>query len=334
MTHPQALVIDFGTANHGAAAYQSMLMESLVGHFDVRRHALEFAKHPALKIVTAPLRVSRLAGAFFRARHYALVIDTEVSILWPWGRRPPIVAVLHHIGGTENWLYALLEDQLIERLRGVDAVVVPSHFWSLYFRNRGFRNVHTIHNGFRIEEFQFQDEEVENFRRKYCLVGKPIIYLGDYQKLKGGPQAFEVLKHLDVHFVASGTDKADGALVRCLYLERKEYLRLLRSSIIVVTMSQFAEGWCRVAHEAMLCGTPVLGSGNGGMRELLESGRQIICDDFEALKHEVECLLKNDARRAELGQAGAEYGRQFTFERFQAAWLQLARQVCYSVETL
>ena len=99
-------------------------------------------------------------------------------------------------------------------------------------------------------------------------------------------------------------------------------------------MSQFAEGWCRVAHEAMLCGTPVLGSGKGGMRELLEPGRQIICGDFGALRHEAEGLLENSARRVKLGQAGAENGKQFTFERFQAAWLQLARQVCYSVETL
>ena len=35
-------------------------------------------------------------------------------------------------------------------------------------------------------------------------------------------------------------------------------------------MSTFKEGWCRVLHEAAIHGTPILGSGLGGMRELLQ----------------------------------------------------------------
>ena len=327
MTIPKVLVVDFGSANHGGAAYQSLLIESLAGHFDVRRHGLEFAQGRILKIFSAPLGIARLTAAFARARRYSLLIDTEVSILWPLGRHTPNIVVLHHMGNSNNWVYTRLEPFLIERLRRADAVVVPAEYWRRYFQDRGFRNVHTIPNAFRIEEFQFEPDEIESFKRKYRLTRRPIVYLGDYRKSKGGPEAAEVLKHLDVHLVASGTNEAEDGLVRCSYLERREYLRLLRASSIVVTMSQFAEGWCRVAHEAMLCGTPVLGSGKGGMRELLEPGRQIICEDFEAVRQEAEALLGNDARRAEIGQAGVRYGSQFTFERFQAAWLQLARQV-------
>ena len=50
----------------------------------------------------------------------------------------------------------------------------------------------------------------------------------------------------------------------------------LRSIIIclrmhlAIAMSTFKEGWCRVLHEAAIHGTPILGSGLGGMRELLQ----------------------------------------------------------------
>ena len=69
-----------------------------------------------------------------------------------------------------------------------------------------------------------------------------------------------------------------------LDLERKEYLKLLKAASVVVAMSKFKEGWNRTVHEAMLCKTPVVGAPQGGMKELLEGGEQIICDDFAKLK--------------------------------------------------
>ena len=62
-------------------------------------------------------------------------------------------------------------------------------------------------------------------------------------------------------------------------------------------MSKFQEGWCRTAHEAMLLKTPVVGSGFGGMSELLEGGGQIICDNFNDLKEKIEYLLGNHEAR-------------------------------------
>ena len=61
-------------------------------------------------------------------------------------------------------------------------------------------------------------------------------------------------------------------------LSFQEYLILLKASTVVLTMSLFKEGWCRVAHEALLLGTPVIGSGAGGMTEVLAQGGGIICE--------------------------------------------------------
>ena len=88
-------------------------------------------------------------------------------------------------------------------------------------------------------------------------------------------------------------------------------------------MSKFKEGWNRTAHEAMLCKTPVIGSGLGGMRELLEGGGQIICEDFGDLKERVCYVLEHP----ELGEAGYGFAKQFTVKRFEEEWLNLIERV-------
>ena len=55
---------------------------------------------------------------------------------------------------------------------------------------------------------------------------------------------------------------------------------LLSCCDIVISFSEFPEGWNRVAHEALLTKTPVIGSGQGGMNELLNKSGQIICRDI------------------------------------------------------
>jgi glycosyltransferase involved in cell wall biosynthesis len=84
-------------------------------------------------------------------------------------------------------------------------------------------------------------------------------------------------------------------------------------------MSKFREGWNRTAHEAMLCKTPVIGSGLGGMRELLEGGSQIICEDFDDLKERIWYVLDHP----ELGENGHAFAKQFTVKRFEEEWQNL-----------
>jgi glycosyltransferase involved in cell wall biosynthesis len=107
----------------------------------------------------------------------------------------------------------------------------------------------------------------------------------------------------------------------------RDYLRLLKASSVVITMSKFKEGWCRTAHEAMLCKTPVIGSGLGGMRELLEEGKQIICPDSKNLREKVEYLLNNQEVREETGENGFIFATKFTFKRFKRSWQELIKKM-------
>jgi len=94
-----------------------------------------------------------------------------------------------------------------------------------------------------------------------------------------------------------------------------------------LTMSKFKEGWCRTAHEAMLCKTPVIGSGLGGMRELLKGGGQSICENSRGLKNQVEFLLLNPRKAAIIGQGGCNFAKNFTKEKFNKDWINLINKI-------
>lgn len=66
-----------------------------------------------------------------------------------------------------------------------------------------------------------------------------------------------------------------------VWIDAEDYADFLEACDLVVANSQFAEGWCRVLHEAAIAGTPVIGSGRGGMGELLEiiNGRSSYSED-------------------------------------------------------
>lgn len=85
--------------------------------------------------------------------------------------------------------------------------------------------------------------------------------------------------------------------------------------------SSFKEGWCRTAHEAMLCKTPVVGSGMGGMRELLEGRKQIICSVLSNLKEYVEYAMSDST----IGKSGYSFASQeyFSLEFFKNKWVDL-----------
>ncbi|MDO8470596.1 MAG: glycosyltransferase, partial [bacterium] len=155
----------------------------------------------------------------------------------------------------------------------------------------------------------------------------PIVYLGNCQKAKGVVEAYQALQGMDAHLVTSGAQKVRIPARNLDLADHREYLQLLKASSCVLTMSKFKEGWCMTAHEAMLMKTPVIGSGKGGMRELLEGGKQIICEDFSRLRESVNSLLNDPAARRQLGDQGYAYAKLFPIERFEQAWRDAVRDI-------
>ena len=243
------------------------------------------------------------------------------------GTRGKNIALIFHIDYSfqpaylkPSWM--ILEKIFYHHLKRVDAIITISKYWQNHFLERGYPKVYLIYNAFDIDQFHFEDDEVLEFKRRFRLEDKPIIYIGNCQRIKGVVEAYDRLKDLDAHLVTSGRREVDLPALN-LNLDYRDYLLLLRSSSVVITMSKFKEGWNRTTHEAMLCKIPVIGSGLGGMRELLEGGKQIICDDFDDLKEKVYYALNHPER----GEMGYEFAKQFTVERFNGKWLNLVENV-------
>jgi glycosyltransferase involved in cell wall biosynthesis len=265
---------------------------------------------------------------FFRRLHQ-LRLDCDLTIRThfpiahvPYEKSTKNIAILHqfHKGLTFDGYYIPF---FFYNLRNLDAVVTVSQYWRSWFLQKGCKNVHVIYNPFNLDEFVFNEDEIVAFKRKLNLIDRdPIIYIGAIGKGKGVEKTYRVLEDLNATLVCSGNISKNDR-IPCLHLDRREYLYLLKSSQIAIQMSELNEGWCRVLHEAMLCQVPVVGSGRGGMTELLSGGGQIICRDFKNLKRHVIRLLENRNLRKDMGARGFNFAKKFSYERFKKDWTQL-----------
>ncbi len=316
---------------NGGVWYGDMAKKALSSEFEVELILREAKIFRRMRILRIPESLIRLL--FLKGKRDLWVRDIFSVLSAGFDRTEgKNIAVIYHHDFSGFPLFARPFFTLFHKplffwkLHKMDAIVVISKFWKQYFAEKGYKNIIPIYVGFDLRQYEIRDEEVQAFRVKYRLSGKPIVYLGNCQKAKGVVEAYEALKDLNVHLVTSGARMVDIP-ARHLDLTHREYLCLLKASSIALAMSKFKEGWCITAHEAMLMKTPVIGSGEGGMRELLEGGRQIICEDFSRLRKLVVSLLDDQATRKKRGEQGYGFAIQFPLERFEQAWRDTVRSV-------
>ncbi len=239
------------------------------------------------------------------------------------GRRQ--VGLVHHLSpGVEAGLRRLLRPRFVGNLRRLDVVVTVAEHWRSTLLGLGARDVRVIHNAAPKVPVDFGLDELEELDRRFGFApGRPLVYLGTSQVEKGVVEAHRALASEGYDFVVTGGREIPGLPIRRLELPAREYLLLLSRCDVAVLMSTFPEGWSRTAAEAMLCGTPVVGSGSGGMHELLAGGEQVICSSFDRLPEAVQRALED---REALSRQGREFISQFTLERFERAWRALAEE--------
>jgi glycosyltransferase involved in cell wall biosynthesis len=315
-------VIGTTRKKYGGRVYEEMVAEVLSSAFRVTHIHTGARKEHAGKYLNAPAVFRRLLKTRIITGFDAAIRGLEAAFVLNAAPTKNIV-VIHHLDNSQRGLflkpvYSLVERRVFRNLRKADAVVVVSGFWEAFLKNLGLRNVVKIPNAFDPEKFRFSDEEIERFRETHRLTRKPIVYIGNCRKDKGVVETFRALDGLEVHLVTSGTRDVRFPATH-LDLSYRDYLRLLKASSVVVLMSKYKEGWNRTAHEAMLCKTSVVGSDAGGMRELLESGGQIICRDFRHVRDQVRYCLEHP----EIGEKGYPFAARFTRDRFKSAWLEL-----------
>lgn len=319
-------IINTTRQNYGGNAYENMVAEVLSKEFDVKIISTGVTIKNKFKYLEAPFVLLRIFKTS-RKKEFDVVIRNFMSSLFLNKKPVKNIALIHHIDSSQcsiivKIIHYSLEKLILCNLRKFDAIVTVSTYWENYFKKKGYKNTYRIYNAFDLPDFNFTAEEIELFKKKYNLTEKPIVYIGNCQKAKGVLESYDVLKNLDVYLLTSGKPRVKVP-ARNLELNYGDYLRLLKASSVVVAMSKFKEGWNRTAHEAMLCKTPVIGSGTGGMKELLEGGRQIICKDFSQLKEKVEFCLEHP----EIGERGYDFAKKFSKEYFKKEWINLIKNL-------
>ncbi len=231
------------------------------------------------------------------------------------------LAVLHHVDFEllqPSNKYKIFFNMMLHKMKSLDCIVTVSQYWREYLQSRGIFNVYTIYNSFNREEYNVSDKDLYNFIHKYNLdKNKPIIYIGNANIEKGVIDVYNSLKNLNVQLIMTGplSNRIDIP-VHHYFLSKKEYICLLKASTLVITMSKMIEGWNRTAHESLLCRTPVIGSGTGGMKELLTKSGQIICEDYLQLQHLVTTLINDDNRLNNLADRGFDFAKNYDMNYF------------------
>jgi len=306
----------------GGNIYDKMSFETLKKYYNLE---LLHIKRPKPRTLIKNIYKTYLFYKSLRNINYSgriLILD-NISLAFV-NKKPGIktIAVLHHIDNNIllSWKNLYLKRKFYDNLRNTDIIITVSQYWLKEFRDLGCRDVRVIYNPFDVSRFVIKEEKVFEFKTRYNIpLNKPLIYLGNCREEKGVMESYEQLKDIDACLITSGTKNIHLPVIN-LHLNYDDYLLLLKSSTIVLTMSKMTEGWCRTAHEAMLCGTPVIGSGTGGMKELLQDGKQIICEKFDDLQSIVTKLLNNKEMRNKMGLDGRELASSFSLEKFENDW--------------
>lgn len=204
-------------------------------------------------------------------------------------------------------------------------IIVIAPYWKNYLLSRGLSNIEVIYCAYDVDKYKPYISK-QDFLKKFALADKPIIYLGKNSKPKTF-DAYQIVKPLenDYLIITTGPVKEFNGPVH-LDLDFNAYSSLLHFCTLTLLLPRFSEGWSRIAHESLICGSPVIGNGKGGMRELLEKTNQIIMDENEP--GEIRRLIKEITASAKrVDQKDSLYARQFNLEYFGKQWETLIKNV-------
>ena len=268
---------------------------------------------------------------WLRAQYMLFFGNVDIAIVSPWmmliyPKHVSIICISHHYDPSvfkgmrriyiklSHWLFIFQNSR-------VNVVVSCSKYWSYYYKEKGFQNATTILNGYDIKSMDHSLVALDSSSvlQRFNLISKKYLHLGSYGPAKGQKIVSKSLKGQKLPMIATSSSKEilidDLKDIHFINASFDEYNILLKNAKAVICMSEFKEGWCRVLHEAAIHGTPILGSGLGGMNELLEIGG-FTASIADKLSDDLNIRIKEGS----LPNDKVNLYRAFTLERFYEAW--------------
>ncbi len=237
------------------------------------------------------------------------------------------IIIFHHFDANENKKskkYNRLFNNFLNNSKN-STVIVVSEYWKKYLIEQGVKNIKVIYNSFDAEQYKSFCAK-DAFYQRFQLPNKPIIYIGKNSIAKT-LKSYEKLRFLEKDYLIITTGlKQEFSGPLHLNLNLSEYKNLLYHSIVTLLFTNFTEGWSRIAHESILCGTPVIGNGSGGMKELLELSNQICMPQIEKTKLAdiIDTLKENKSR---INTAEIEKIASFNDNYFRSCWKTIIERI-------
>ncbi len=193
-------------------------------------------------------------------------------------------------------------------------------------------------------------DQLREFRRRYDLPRRYILFLGSLAKKKNLPTLLRGLAHLraqkpdapDLVVVGRQYPQSDDTeslpLMHALGLEGHvhfvgsvpdEDLPLFYSASDLYVLPSLHEGFGIPCLEAMACGTPVIATRGGALPEIADDAGWILDDalDDTAMGKALDSMLHDAQLRAEMIQRGSEHVLGFSWEKAAQRMLDVYESV-------
>ena len=266
------------------------------------------------RVALSPAAVARTARAV-RSRGYdALHVHEPMlpaaGLTAVAAARVPVVATFHMYRQALLW-YAVFTPVVRAAARRIDAFLAVSAAAAEYARRGTGREPEIVPNGIDVDAFASLPAERE---------GRRILFVGRDEPRKGLRVLREAAAGLDAQLVEVGPSG---------YVPDEELRRELARADVLVAPSLRGESFGVVLVEAMAAGVPVVASDIDGYRDVLPPSAGVLVPpgDARALAGAIDGLLRDDAARERMGEAGREEAARYAWPRVAAQTLAVYERV-------
>lgn len=220
-------------------------------------------------------------------------------------------------------------------LKKLDLIFVPSNFVVDKFRKEGIKNKRMVvtYPGTKLESFK-----VKRGIHQY----KEILYLGGVGETKGFFDFAKVAKivkskYPDYKFIVAGGNSKDPQYTHLEflgYIPKKEVIRRILRSLVVVVPVRWPEPFGLINIEAMSLQKPVIAYRSGGLPEIINdevSGFLVDNGDVNTLADRIEYMIKNKSKAKKMGLEGkkivkSKFSLEKTNEKYRSSLQSFVNQ--------